>query len=64
MHESNNSGSIDNASNVGFNQNIKITLPKRSLMRSIEITDVLDINIELQGLSEGSVSDSNESVGK
>ena len=64
MHESNNSGSIDNASNVGFNQNIKITLPKRSLMRSIETTDVLDINIELPELSEGSLSDSNESVGK
>ena len=33
-------------------------------MRSIEITDVLDINIEIPELSEGSVSDSNESVGK
>ena len=64
MHESNNTDSIDNASNVGFRENIKITLPKRSLMRSIEITDVLDINIELPELSEGSVSDSNESVGK
>ena len=59
MRESSNSGSIER-----FCQNIKITLPKRSLMRSIEVTDVLDINIELPELSEGSASDSNESVGK